>query len=1311
MKNFINILFIIIFTSTFSVAQSLNSRVLNNDIDLNSLSKEFDLKFKNDLEKAKKLNIKLIDTLGKDKLLYLNSFTKEGEPLYLTNFSTTNAGKNVRINSLYLGGDLGLNLDGSSTLIKDKLGMWDGGNVNSNHQEMTGRVQNLDSSPVSEHSSHVAGIMIASGINKDVRGMAFKANLKAWNFTNDISEITANAKNLDGSPKLLITNHSYGYQAGWAFDSNVNKWRWYGNTTISKTKDYKFGQYDNSSASLDRLAFNAPYLLMVKSAGNNRDSNGPTNNETYYLGSGTDTSTVSRSPNNSYDIISTTGNAKNILTVGAVNMNYRFPFLISDIKMSDYSSWGPTDDGRIKPDLVGVGTNLLSIFTGTNDYQLSTGTSMSSPNVAGSLLLLQELYTNLNNDYLKGATLKGIALHTSLDIIEKGPDYQSGWGLLDMKEAAKLIQNNGTKSLILEDKLLPKGIKSLDVIASGDGNLEASISWYDPAAEEQGSVLDDKTKKLINDLDIRIQDKTTSEIFLPFILDPAKPANPATNGDNVLDNFEKIIIPKTIPGRTYTITVNHKKDTLKNNYQDYSLIISGIGGVEGSYPNLSFSSPTNHIDSVVIQNIKNPSEYINSEIGGKDSLSIYFNNSNSKSIVFLVDWNNDGDFNDAQEKVFQNNNYTSNLFSTNIQLPKDLNLQENKILRSRLLVSNSTITDINSTSFSSGELKEYLFKLIPSSNDLSIVDLNQSGGEFCPTNGNSNFYAKVKNLGTKDRVEYKVKLSVLQGNTVIKTTTTDLVSILRGTENEVQINTDLLVLDGQSYNYKAEIVFEEDQNLLNNTFEITKTINNSSAPVTQGFSCTGTEDFILKSLDGKTVNWSDDTNFLGIGETFKATNITNPKAYIGGVNFGMGPISKDDFGGGTYYENFGPAPIFNVSTPIILEKARIYTADSGKIYFDLYNFDSGELITSISKDVPKTRILTDTNRVNNQIPGDPNDPGIEINLNLQFPKAGKYVLFQTCTEGSNIYRSNIPKDGSATLPSGGNIGFPYSKNGIINLEGSYYNGEVIKTGYYYYYDMKFISPGCKSDIVDVPLTASTPPTVSINSIGVDTVCGGSTGDTLRISNISAGATGLWFLNDASTGNTSDSILTKTEGIYKLVATNQDGCSTSSDTYQLTIDRPETPKLTLNSGKIIASYGSSFQWYQDGFPIDGATEKEYLVLETGNYFVVIKNDKGCSAKSASYDLTIMSTPLNEPVNSFNLYPNPSKGNLTISIPDDIAKKGYSFKIFDATGGIKLEKNSIINTNKISLDINELSPGLYFLMVPEMPTNKVIKFIKE
>jgi subtilisin family serine protease len=135
------------------------------------------------------------------------------------------------------------------------------------------------------------------------------------------------------------------------------------------------------------------------------------------LGSGTDTSSVARSKNDSYDILPTTSTAKNILTVGAVNALDAAPTKSSDIKISDFSSWGPTDDGRIKPDIVGVGVNVFSTSTGsTTSYATLSGTSMSSPQVAGSLFLLQELYAKQNDgQFMRSATLRGLAIHTAED--------------------------------------------------------------------------------------------------------------------------------------------------------------------------------------------------------------------------------------------------------------------------------------------------------------------------------------------------------------------------------------------------------------------------------------------------------------------------------------------------------------------------------------------------------------------------------------------------------------------------------------------------------------------------------------------------------------------------------------------------------------------------------------------------------------------------------------------------------------------------------------------------------------------------------
>src|SRR3546814_10341989 len=79
---------------------------------------------------------------------------------------------------------------------------------------------------------------------------------------------------------LLISNHSYGALAGWRHNESQSRWEWHG--PDGETEEYKFGYYDLTAREWDQSAFNAPYYLIVKSAGNNRNVNGPPEGAEYY---------------------------------------------------------------------------------------------------------------------------------------------------------------------------------------------------------------------------------------------------------------------------------------------------------------------------------------------------------------------------------------------------------------------------------------------------------------------------------------------------------------------------------------------------------------------------------------------------------------------------------------------------------------------------------------------------------------------------------------------------------------------------------------------------------------------------------------------------------------------------------------------------------------------------------------------------------------------------------------------------------------------------------------------------------------------
>ncbi|WP_431213318.1 S8 family serine peptidase [Puia sp. P3] len=411
--------------------------------------------------------------------------------------------------------------------------------------------------------------MIAAGVNPLVKGMSFGAQqLQAYDFDGDQSEMIAAA-----AGGLLVSNHSYADIAGWYFDNDLQRWEFWGNP--GDTVDIRFGLYDADTHAWDTIAYAAPSYLISKAGGNSRNDSGAAVGQTYYrmnaqgsfINAGARPAGISN--NNGYMSIPTYGNAKNILTIGAVNPipgGYRSP---SDVVLADFSSIGPTGDGRIKPDLVADGINVLStVATADNGYDYMSGTSMATPAAAGSSFLLQEYYFKLHNSYLLSSTVKGLMIHTADEAGNApGPDYSFGWGLINMQKAAAVITDDNAASKsqqIIEGKLTSTTASTYVITASGKTPVFATLCWTDvpanPATIPANSHnFRDAGIKLINDLDLKITDNATGKVYLPWVLDPNNPGAPAGKGDNIRDNVEKVELSDSlIPGRQYTISVKSK---------------------------------------------------------------------------------------------------------------------------------------------------------------------------------------------------------------------------------------------------------------------------------------------------------------------------------------------------------------------------------------------------------------------------------------------------------------------------------------------------------------------------------------------------------------------------------------------------------------------------------------------------------------------------------------------------------------------------------------------------------------------------------
>lgn len=516
------------------------------------------------------------DSLG--VIINLQGFERDVPTYYGTdNF---NAAKTIAVDEVWgttIDNEI-LNGAGSEGLV------WDGGRVNENHQEfLSGGISrvslrdNLIS--LSVHSTHVSGTMIASGVDGMSQGMAPNANIYTYDFNNDIAELASEAS--DGS---TVSNHSYGTLSGWRYDYTSEVWYWYGDIGLSTAEDVKFGFYNTKSRDVDFIHYYAPKYLMVKSAGNERDD-GPEIQPVDHLvwDDNWVSSQLIHEPDggsDGYECLSHMAVAKNNIVVGAVEDVLGAYSAPSDVVISAFSSWGPTDDGRIKPDVVANGSEVYSCSSESNtSYVTYNGTSMAAASVSGVVLLLQQVQELLQPGVkLNSSTIKGLLIHTANECgANSGPDYQYGWGLVNGNDAVRLLTDNalGGGERIVEAEL-KEGVeynKNIS-IAAGVDYLKITLCWTDPPADPPTYNLNPMDLMLVNDLNLVLSKDDDILQYYPWVLNPDTPSNPAFTGVNYRDNVEQIVVEAPEAGE-YTINISHN-GSMFNAKQSFSLLITGI---------------------------------------------------------------------------------------------------------------------------------------------------------------------------------------------------------------------------------------------------------------------------------------------------------------------------------------------------------------------------------------------------------------------------------------------------------------------------------------------------------------------------------------------------------------------------------------------------------------------------------------------------------------------------------------------------------------------------------------------------------------
>ncbi|MFQ5422478.1 MAG: S8 family serine peptidase [Phycisphaerae bacterium] len=412
------------------------------------------------------------------------------------------------------------NLDGSGVNVL----VYDGGTARASHVDFQGRLSTRDTSGLSNHATHVSGTIGGAGVaNPAYKGMAPGVTIQSYGF-----------EQVGGlQPGFLYTDPG-DLELDYGEAINVYGAHIANNSIGTNTAPNGFpcaweGDYGVTSTVIDsvvRGSLGGDPFRIVWANGNER---------------------ASGRCGTTYHTTAPPACAKNHITVGALNSN--------DDSVTWFTSWGPTDDDRLKPDIAAPGCQVggdggVTSCSATSDTSYTTfcGTSMASPTVCGiSALLLQDFRAQFpGQPDFRNSTLKALLAHNAQDIEAVGPDYKTGYGSVRIQQTVDFMRTGS----FTEDSISQGTVFSRTVdIVLGDPELKVTLAWDDPPGTPNVS------PALVNDLDLRVISPTGVQHFPWTLGGLANPAAPAVRTlEDHINNIEQVLVDNPEAG-TWTVEV------------------------------------------------------------------------------------------------------------------------------------------------------------------------------------------------------------------------------------------------------------------------------------------------------------------------------------------------------------------------------------------------------------------------------------------------------------------------------------------------------------------------------------------------------------------------------------------------------------------------------------------------------------------------------------------------------------------------------------------------------------------------------------